>query len=74
MRKEDADKRANLVQISPKGRKAVVEISRLRKKIAQSFFGNLKEDQAGAIVDLLRKALTVAVGSRVMSLRAVGKR
>ncbi|MBI2687352.1 MAG: MarR family transcriptional regulator [Acidobacteria bacterium] len=57
-RKDDADKRANLVRITPKGRKAVVEISRLRKKMAQSFFGDLKEDEAGAIVDLLRKALT----------------
>ena len=26
--------------------------------MAQSFFGDLKEDQAGAIADLLRKALT----------------
>jgi DNA-binding MarR family transcriptional regulator len=57
-RKDDADRRANLVQITPKGRKAVVEISRLRKRMAQSFFGDLKEDEAGAIVDLLRKALT----------------
>jgi DNA-binding MarR family transcriptional regulator len=57
-RKDDTDKRANLVQIAPKGRKAVVEISRLRKKMAQSFFGDLKEDEAGAIVDLLKKALT----------------
>jgi MarR family transcriptional regulator, transcriptional regulator for hemolysin len=57
-RKDDADKRANLVRITPKGRKAVVEIARLRKKMAQSFFGDLKPAQAGAIVDLLRKALT----------------
>jgi DNA-binding MarR family transcriptional regulator len=57
-RKDNADKRANLVQITPKGRKAVVEISSLRKKMAQSFFGDLKEDEAGAVVDLLKKALT----------------
>jgi len=57
-RKDDVDKRANLVQITAKGRKACVEISRLKKKIAQSFFGDLQEDEAGAIVDLLRKALT----------------
>jgi DNA-binding MarR family transcriptional regulator len=56
-RKDGADKRANLIQITPKGRKAVVEISKLRKKMAQSFFGDLKEDEAGAIVILLRKAL-----------------
>jgi MarR family transcriptional regulator for hemolysin len=57
-RKDDADKRAKLVQITPKGRKAVSEISRLRKKMAQSFFGDLREKEAGAIVDLLKKALT----------------
>jgi len=57
-RKDGVDKRANLVQITPKGRKAVVEISRLRKKMAESFFGDLKEEDAGAIVDLLGKALT----------------
>jgi DNA-binding MarR family transcriptional regulator len=56
--KDDSDKRANHVQITTKGRKAVAEISRLRKKMAQSFFGDLKEDEAGAIADLLGKALT----------------
>jgi MarR family transcriptional regulator, transcriptional regulator for hemolysin len=57
-RKDDIDKRANLVRITPKGRKAVVEISRLGKKMAQGFFGDLKKAEAGAIVDLLRKAIT----------------
>jgi MarR family transcriptional regulator for hemolysin len=56
-RKDAADKRANLVQITPKGRKAVVEITRLRKKIAQTFFGELNEYEARAIVNLLEKAL-----------------
>lgn len=59
-RKDEVDKRANLVQITPKGAKSVVEISKLKKKMAQSFFGDLKEDEAGVIVDLLRKALTAA--------------
>jgi MarR family transcriptional regulator for hemolysin len=57
-RKDDADKRANLVRITPKGRKAVVEIEKLRKRMAQSFFGDLKEDEAEAVVNLLRKALS----------------
>jgi DNA-binding MarR family transcriptional regulator len=57
-RKHDADKRTNLVQITAKGRKAVVEIAKLRNKVAQNFFGDLKEDDASAIVDLLRRALT----------------
>jgi MarR family transcriptional regulator, transcriptional regulator for hemolysin len=56
-RKDHADKRANLVQISAKGRKAVVEISRLRKKMAQNFFGDLPEDEAARIVARLKKAI-----------------
>jgi DNA-binding MarR family transcriptional regulator len=55
-RKDDADKRANLIQITAKGRKAAVEIARLRKKMAQSFFGDLTEAEAGVIVDLLEKS------------------
>jgi hypothetical protein len=46
-----------------KGHKAVVEISRPRKKMAPSFFDDLKEDEAGAIVDFLRKALTSSQGT-----------
>ena len=57
-RKDHADKRANLAQMTPKGRRAVAEISRLRKKMAQSFFGDLKKGDADVIVVLLRKALT----------------
>ncbi len=56
-RKDGADKRTNLVQMTAKGRKAVVEISKLRQKMAQSFFGDLEKNEAAAIVDLLRKAL-----------------
>jgi DNA-binding MarR family transcriptional regulator len=57
-RKAGADRRAKLVEITPKGRTVVVQISRRRKKIAQSVFGDLKEEEAGVIVDLLRRALT----------------
>jgi DNA-binding MarR family transcriptional regulator len=55
--KGDGDKRTNLVEITAKGRGAVAEISKLRKKMAQSFFGDLREDEAGTVVELLRKAL-----------------
>ena len=51
------NKKTKLVEITEKGRKAVAEISLIRKKMAQSFFGNLKEDDAGAIAELLQKAL-----------------
>lgn len=56
-RRDDADKRTNSIQITAKGRKAVVEIAKLKKKMAQGFFGDIKEDEAGAIVELLSKAL-----------------
>jgi len=56
-RKDDTDKRANLVRLTGKGRKAVGEIGKLRKKIVLRFFGDLKEAEAGMIVELLRKAL-----------------
>ena len=54
---DDADKRTNLVRMTAKGREAVGELSALRVKMAQSFFGDLTEDEAGTIVDLLRKAI-----------------
>jgi DNA-binding MarR family transcriptional regulator len=57
-RKDDADKRANFVQLTPKGRQAFTEIAKVRKKIAQSFFGDLQADEAATIVALLQKALT----------------
>jgi DNA-binding MarR family transcriptional regulator len=57
-RKTDTDKRANLVQITPKGRKTVVEIAKLRKQIARTLFGDLEQHEADAIVRLLRKALS----------------
>ncbi len=56
-RRDAEDKRANLVEITAKGRKAVAEISKLRKKMAQSFFGDLTEDEAGRVVELLGKGL-----------------
>jgi DNA-binding MarR family transcriptional regulator len=54
-RKDHDDKRAKHVQITPKGRQAVVELNKLRKKMARSFFGDLTEDEAGAVVDFLKK-------------------
>jgi DNA-binding MarR family transcriptional regulator len=54
----EGNKKTRLVQITAKGRKTVVEISKLKKKMAQFFFGDLKEDDAGRIVELLQKAVT----------------
>ncbi len=55
--KDDADKRAYVVEMTAKGREASTEISKLRKTIAQSFFGDLREEDAGKIAELLTAAL-----------------
>jgi DNA-binding MarR family transcriptional regulator len=56
-RKDEVDSRTNLVRMTATGREAVVEISRLRKEMARSFFGDLTEAEAGVIVDLLQRTL-----------------
>jgi MarR family transcriptional regulator, transcriptional regulator for hemolysin len=56
-RKDDGDKRSNHVEITPVGRKAVVQISKLRKEIAETLFGKLEEDEARRVLELLRKTL-----------------
>jgi DNA-binding MarR family transcriptional regulator len=56
-RKDDADKRTNLVQITAQGQNTVGEIARIRGEMARSFFGELNEDEAGATIALLSKAL-----------------
>lgn len=53
--KNDTDKRANLIQMTVKGRKTVVAILRLRQKIAERFFGDLDEREAEVILRLLGK-------------------
>jgi DNA-binding MarR family transcriptional regulator len=56
-RKDDADNRTNLVDITPEGREAAAEVNRLRGEMARTFFGDLTEADAATIVTLLRKAL-----------------
>ena len=56
-RKDETDKRANLVQMTPKGRDAVAETSRLRVEMARNFFGDMTEDEAGMVVKILNKAM-----------------
>jgi MarR family transcriptional regulator, transcriptional regulator for hemolysin len=56
-RKDDADNRSNLVDITPKGREAAAEVKRLSHEMARTFFGDLTEADAATIVRLLRKAL-----------------
>ena len=65
------DKRANRVKITAKGRKLVGEISKQRKKIAQSFFGELSEKEARQAIALLTKSLS-EVEQQLMNSRKEG--
>lgn len=56
-RKDDADKRTNLVQITAEGRAAIVDIERIRSAMAHRFFGELTNDEAASIVAMLSIAL-----------------
>lgn len=59
IRKKDVrDGRTNLVNITKEGQKAVAQISKLKEEVAQGFFHDLKEDEAGKITELLKNALT----------------
>jgi DNA-binding MarR family transcriptional regulator len=72
----EGNKKTKLVEITAKGRQAVVEISKIRKKMAQSFFCNLTRDDAGTIVDLLQNALADeddAAGSNAFGDETVGE-
>ncbi len=53
----EGNKKTKLVEITATGRQTIVEISKIRKKMAQSFFGDLTKGDAGTIVDLLQDAL-----------------
>lgn len=57
-RKSDTDKRANLVQMTDKGRKTVAQIAKLKEQLAADFFGDLDERDADEIVRLLRKVVS----------------
>ena len=56
-RKDEVDKRANLVRMTAQGRRTAGEIAKLRGRMADSFFGDLEEREAEVAVRLLRKAL-----------------
>lgn len=54
--RHEADKRTNVVRMTERGRAMVAEIARLKVTMAEGFFGHLTDEQAGEIVDLLRRA------------------
>lgn len=53
----ESDKRTNIVRITSKGRRTVSEIAKLRKKIAERFFGDLTSEDAATVVRILNGAL-----------------
>lgn len=55
--KDAADRRAFLVRLTGKGRKAVRAIAKIREAIIAGFFGELTESEAGKTVTLLQKVL-----------------
>jgi len=57
--KDGADKRTNLVHITPKGRQAVKAISEIKTAMAHSFFGDLNEDEISDAIQLLRKVVKI---------------
>jgi MarR family transcriptional regulator for hemolysin len=63
-RKQGEDKRANRVQMTAKGRKTAAEIAKLRKEIAERFFGDLREKEAEEAATLLRRALRAGEAGR----------
>jgi DNA-binding MarR family transcriptional regulator len=60
--RDEADRRAFLVQLTGKGRRAVRDIMKVRNAIVAGFFGELTEEEAGRAVALLEKALAGEVG------------
>ncbi len=63
-RKDEADRRANLIQMTPKGAKVILKIGKLREELARNLFGDLQESEAAVVVELLRKALPGGAGDR----------
>jgi MarR family transcriptional regulator, transcriptional regulator for hemolysin len=54
---DEVDKRTKFVRITAKGLATVAKISELRTQMAESFFGELSEEQAGVIANLLKSAV-----------------
>ena len=57
-KKDDADKRANLVEMDIKGRKAVDEIAQLKKEMVKEFLGDLSSRDAATVLGLLERSAT----------------
>jgi DNA-binding MarR family transcriptional regulator len=56
-RKDDADSRTNLVDMTADGRVAAAEVTRLGSEMARTFFGELTDGDAATVATLLRRAV-----------------
>lgn len=54
--KDVSDARTNLVQLTAKGRRSVAQIAKARMEMAQTFFGEMTEEQAGQVIELFKVA------------------
>jgi MarR family transcriptional regulator for hemolysin len=64
-RKDEGDARTRLVRMTPKGREAAGEIAKIRGEMARTFFGDLTEEEAGAIVEHLVRSMKLELGGAV---------
>ena len=77
-RKDEADSRTNLVDITAKGREAAAEVDAARRRAGpDAFFGELTEAEVASAAALLRKALAERhvpqASARASSARARGR-
>lgn len=56
-RENDDDKRTKMVELTPDGRKTVLELSEMRDVMVQNFFGDLSEEEVGTVIGLLKRVL-----------------
>ena len=57
-KKDEADKRTNMVHLTPLGKDTILEIHKLKQEIVDGFFGALSETEAGHVVTLMKKMMT----------------
>ncbi len=56
-RENDEAKRTKMVELTPDGRKTVLELSEMRDVMVQNFFGDLSEEEVGTVIGLLKRVL-----------------
>lgn len=57
-KKDETDKRTNMVHLTALGKDTILEIQKLKQGIIDGFFGTLSEKEAGHVVTLMKKVMT----------------